>query len=316
MAVVKPGSISGASIGNTGSKQSKMLTQPWMVLFGSTSLVIPANVIDNDTGSDFLNWIKSHIHAVGNQKVYPYGGNKQPFDDTPQNNTQPTVHTSAITGAKRQMLAGYINLTLNTLEGGLQLAKALLAIGNSSLGVILFDQAGGFLLKKNSDGTYGFFNSQNSPGDLILQVKDTPFTNSINISLNPQTMIQLGQYYIDNSGAVLDLFGLTDITVDSRAAATTTSVTVGGTYDGGDIFDDYGSALAASSVWKVTKVSDGSTVTVSGVAQNTSLKAYVLTIGAQTSGTQLKVDLQPSDVLYTNTVIGVQSLQPKIITVP
>lgn len=318
MASKKACNIAGTATKNTGSRCGAMLTQPWMVLFGSTSLEIPANVIEEDTGTLFIDWINTHIHAVGAQKVFPFGGNKQPFDDTPVNTTNPTIHTSAITGAIKQMLAGYVNLTLTTLEGGLCLAKSLLTIGKSSLGVILFDKSGGYLPKKNSNGTYGFFNSTNSPGALTLQIKDVPYTNSVNISLNPETIVQLGEYYVDDTGAVIDVFGLTDVEVDSRAAATATTETVGGTFEcgGGDIYDQYGSALAVAGAWKITKVSDGTTVAITGVTTSPTLKAYVLTHASLGTGVAVKIDLVGSDALYAINVTGIESVIPVTITTP
>lgn len=318
MAVVKACNAAGTAVKNTGSRCAAMLQQLAMTLHGSTTLEIPANVIENDNGTLFLDWIKEHLHAIGGQKVFPFGGNRQAYNDTITNNTDPTVYTAPVSGVKKQMLAGSINLTLNTLEGGLCLAKALQTIGTSNLGVIMVDDKGGFLLKKNSNGTYGFFSSQNSPGSLILQNKETPFQNSLNVSLNPQTVIQLGEYFVENSGGLLEMFGLTDVEVDSRAAATATTVHAGGTFEcgGGDIFDEYGVAIAIPAAWKITKA-DGTLITITGVVQDATTKSYVLTFATQTSGTVLKVDLAASDVLFDNDVLGIESVNGGVVvTVP
>jgi hypothetical protein len=317
MAIVKACNVAGTATRNTGSRCKAMLTQPWMIVFGSTLLEIPADAIE-DGDSGFVDWMNTHRHALGSQKVFLYGGNKQPFNDTTTNNTEPTVYTSPVTGARKQMLPGSINLTLNTLDGGLCLAKALLTIGKSDLGIIIFDKDGGFMAKKNANGTYGFFSSYNSPGSLILQVKETPFQNSLNVSINPDTLIQLGEYYVDDQGAIIDMSGLTDVEMDSRAPATTTTGTVGGTFEcgGGDIYDEYGTALIATGAWKATKVIDGTDVPITGVAQNTGLKAYVLTHGTLGTGVAVKYDLRTSDVLYGLNVIGIESIKPVIVTTP
>jgi hypothetical protein len=317
MAVVQACNSAGIAIKNTGSRCAAMLGQIVMVLFGSTTLKIPAAVIEEDTGNDFTDWLKQHVNGVGGQKIFPFGGNNQPFNDVTSNDEAPTVYTSPITKAKKQMLAGAVNLTLNTLDGGLCLAKALYTLGKSNLGIILVDKEGGFMLKKNSDGTYGFFNSQNSQGALILQNKETPYQNSINISVNPETMVQIGEYYIDNSGAILELFGLTDVEMESRAQATVTTVHAGGTFEcgGGDIFDEYGSALNKAAAWKITKA-DGSNVTITAVSMDNVTKSYILTFATQTTGTVLTVDLATSDVLHTNNVSGIESIKPVVIAVP
>lgn len=303
--------VSSGAIKNTGSECDTSLGPIKMLIMANTSL----KFTDEDL-EDFTAYVDEHTHAPGTQRMYPLFGNRAEIDETTTNDESPVTYTSPDTGKITYIRTGAKNLTFATTAGGLCLAEALNSMGKANLGFIPVDKDGAFIVKKNTDGTYSPFKATSSPQSPIFAVAATPYQNRFALSFNPDTFVQLGKIYADEPG-LLDLEGLFDVNVDSRAAATTTTVTVGGLTDckKSDIYDSFGDALAVVGAWSLKKA-DGTPVTITGVAKDTVNKGYVLTFASQTSGTVLKADLSAAAALYALNVEGIESTGPVAITIP
>jgi hypothetical protein len=116
---------------------------------------------------------------------------------------------------------------------------------------------------------------------------------------------------------VTDLVSIVDVQLEEVAAASGLAFKIGAKtkYAGTDIFESYADSLAVVGAWKITKVSDGSSVSVSSVAKDTTNKCWTVTAAAgPTSGTELKIELQDPTTLagLTTAVEGIESVYVKV----
>jgi hypothetical protein len=127
----------------------------------------------------------------------------------------------------------------------------------------------------------------------------------------------LGATKITFSLKDLENENMVDVELYEAAAATGDAYKIAARtlYAGTDIYDSFDDLLAVTGAWKITKVSDGSSVAVSSVAKDNTNKCWTVTSAAgPTSGDKLKIELVDPAALaaLTAPVTGIESVYVKV----
>jgi hypothetical protein len=192
------------------------------------------------------------------------------------------------------------NYTMRWVDGGADLHSAMRKSNRQAVSILIIDAFGQLI------GT--------SAGAAAGKIKGIPayiYTTPVGMAVTNatvsvyETMISFGASYLNDSRVILDfnsngglgyltsLSGLFNVDIQQAAAQTSTTVTVKAVVIGegnADMYDLYSAALAVVGAWKVTRVDNGGTLTVSAVAASTTYKGWVLTITAAT-GLNLNIAL-------------------------
>jgi hypothetical protein len=119
---------------------------------------------------------------------------------------------------------------------------------------------------------------------------------------------------------VTDLVSIVDVQLEEVDDASGYAFTIGAKtkYAGTDVYETYKDLLAVVGAWKITKVSDGSTVAVDTVAKSDANKGWIVTADDTTpitSGVELKIELVDPTALaaLTTPVEGIESVYVKVV---
>ena len=285
-----------ASIKNTGIECSAAM--------GATAMIIavPAG-LKWTTGdlADFVGYISEQSHAAASARVYPLFGNNAPIRII-GNNDEDDVTETYDDGFINFVRSGFANRTFTTDKGGLCYAKALRSFLNAGYSFIEVDKSGQVIMKLNEDGTYsGFAANLGGKTPTGADFKST-YKNRFQLSYDPTTYINQGEIFTGAEG-LLDLMGLIDFEISSAAAATTTKLKIAVTSDCAetDLVVLLGADLAQITNFVVTKVSDGSAVSISAAAI---VSGHIELTGTFTTATAYNVAAAAASVLFTNGVEG------------
>jgi len=256
MALVNPCSIA-ATPSNTGSECSDAMKASAMII------MLPKNATWTDTDLlDFTAFLETKIHAVASARFFPIFGNSAPIRSIKDNNEADVIETLE-DGSVQFIRYGMFNRTFMTTEGGLCLAKSLMAMRNN-YAFIEVDITGQVAMMKNSDGTYSGFpvNLAYAPVPELSNLK-TSYKNQFMLSFSPNNYIKKGVVFAgDVDEDILSLRGLYDTEVIAGSGTQSiTNIFVGVQTICGDtdLVALYDTTLAVLGNFLVTTVSDGST---------------------------------------------------------
>jgi len=300
-----------ASIKNTGSECNDSM--------GPTAMMyaVPKNLKWTATDMlDFATYLETKIHADKTTRIYPLFGPSVPIRKI---TTSKEADVIPVMDDGTPIFVRYGSLTraFSTTEGGLCFAQALQTLNKSGYSILEVDNANQILMRQNDDGTYSALGTtfMYSPSPDLADLKNPGFTN-FQISYRPEEYVGFGVIFQGDS-SISDLIGLYDTDVIDATGSSTTKLKVLVKTDCGqtDLIALLGSALAVITNFVVTKVSDGSTVTITAAAI---VSGHIELTGTFTSAAKYSVNLAAPAVLLAATipVPGYEGVTPAVITIP
>lgn len=267
--------------------------------------------------ADFYAYIQTMIHAVKPSRWYPVFSNLVNIEIAKEGDT---IITRANGSRKMTRLGGY-SFTYSFADGGECLAKFLMSLNKAGYAFIYVDVQSRFKVRKNADGTYSAPRADDlfSPG-ADLETFDAEFMNKLIGYVTAEEWIMKSDIF-KNTEDLTELIGLFDTVASSRAAATTTKVTVGfkTECDGVDLYDLPGipDALAVAAAFSVRDNATGTAVTVTAVAKNAAVKGWDLTFSSQAGKTLIVGQSSPAAWLTLATPVpGYDVVTPVEIVIP
>lgn len=300
-----------ANVSNTGSECSDALKATAMII------MVPKSATWTDTDlDDFTSFLKTKIHAAAGTRFYPIFGNSAPVRQIKDSNETDVIETLE-DGSMQFIRYGMFNRTFLTTEGGICLAQALMQM-NRNYAFIEVDITGQVAMMRNSDGTYSGFpvNLAYAPVPELANLK-TSYKNQFMLSFAPANYIKKGKVFASDADEdILSLSGLIDTdVVAGTQTQTTTNIFVGVKTECAetDLVALYDTTLAATGNFVVTKVSDGSAVTLSAAAvQNGEIKLT----GTFTSSESYTVALASAATLKAAGIEGYEGIKKATIAIP
>jgi hypothetical protein len=284
------------SVKNSGVGCSAAMLATAQIIAGPLGLKIPANAL-----LDFQAWVNTQMHAAPGSRIYPFFGSNAPIR-TLNANDSADVEQTFDDGSKVFITSGFANRTYETDAGGLCYAAVLRSFLNSGYGFIELDKTGQVTLKKNSDGTYGFFPCYMGGGTPTAATFKTKYMNKFSVSYDPDVYVNSGKIF-KGAEAVLDLMGLQDVELASGAAATTTTITITAIIECGgiDLIALLSTPLAQVSNFVLTDKAGGTHPTVTAVAI---VNGKLQFTGTFVTGHTYNVAFAAPSVLFTNGIQG------------
>jgi hypothetical protein len=314
--LVKPCSLTLAP-NNTGYDCTARMGAPVLLIMVPQTAVWTAT---NETA--FLSYIQQMSQAPISQRWYPLFGLNAPLR-TINDAKESDVIVDYEDGSKAFIRNGTYTRTFMTNQGGLSFAKAILSFNKfRKYAFIEVDKDNNVLRRDNGDGTFSGLrvNTAYAPAADLATLK-TEFVTAF--ALNFTVNEYIGKSTISTSTEDLRyVTGLIDSAVSDAGSSTATKLrvqvkTIGTQLDLLALFP----TLLTAANFVVTKVADGSTVTVSAVAASSTPASdgsviAELTVSTQTSGTKLSVGVVPANTLYSAQIIGYDVINPVVITTP
>lgn len=221
---------------------------------------------------DFVATILELINAPKATRCYPIFGQAAPIRNI-TNSDENDVIATLEDGSSVFIRYGFVNKKFDTTSGGVCYAKALQSLGSAGYDFLEVDNAGRFMLRKNSDNTYSVLTTDfsYSPKPTTADLKN-PYRNHFMISYNPTEYIRYGEIY-DGGFELLSTMGLIDLSIVS----------------GGDIPTSSGGTASGASFVVTAVGSNGSTINVlyngvsitGGPVVKTSSESSVSLLGAK-----------------------------------
>ena len=259
MALINPCSVD-ATPSNTGAECSAAMKATAMII------MVPKSAKWTNTElADFTGYVNTQIHAAPATRFFPVFGNAAPVR-TIKDNPEADVTETMDDGSMKFIRYGMYNRTFVTTEGGIGLAKALMAM-RDNYAFVEVDITGQVAMMENADGTYSGFpvNLAYAPVPELANLK-TSYKNQFMLSFSPANYIKKGKIFAsDTTEDILSLRGLYDTQVTKGSTTQTTTnifVDIATIIGGTDLVALYGTELAALfASFVIKKVSDGSSVT-------------------------------------------------------
>lgn len=240
------------------------------------------------------------LAALPAERIYPVQNIVEPTDNTTDPNTQQFAGDGSVIVAGENNY----NLSFRWVDGGFCLLHSLRLSKGQTKAFFIIDSFGNLI--GTDAGTTG--NPEQIRG-IIGYNYTNPFKFAISTSAVAvyQTMLSFEPSQVNENIAIVDfsndgglaylsrLNGLFNVSITQAAAPSSTTVTVKAKVSGctnEDLYDSYADALAVVGAWKVTRVDNGGTITVSAVTKSASTHGWVLTL---TSATGLTVNVSLAD---------------------
>ena len=296
--MVKDACLIGNNIINSGKECDTSMVATAMMI------AVPPDFKFNlaDIAADPVGWITPFLHANVGSRVYPYFGLKAPINNL-TNNAGSDVIVTLDDGTPVFLRYALYTKTFETIAGGLCYAKALQGLNKSGYNIIEIDQTGQILVGVNSDGTLRglITNFMYSPAPKQADLKTNPYLNQFQLSYSPIELVQNGKI-LSGGSPLLQLMGLIDCKIISAAAASTTEILIKVATEcaGDDITSDFPATITGAA-FVVTKKSDGTPVTLTGITQS---GGEIKLAGTFVSGTDYLVKGGVPSVWLANDVEG------------
>lgn len=311
MALINPCSVD-ATPSNTGAECSSAMKATAMIVMVPKS----AKWLASDL-TDFTGFVNTKIHAAAASRFFPVFGNAAPVRQI-KDNPEADVTETMDDGSMKFIRYGMYNRTFVTTEGGLGLAKALMAM-RDNYAFIEVDITGQVAMMENADGTYSGFpvNLAYAPVPELANLK-TSYKNAFMLSFSPANYIKKGKIFAsDTTEDILSLRGLYDTQVtkgSTTQTATNIFVDISTIIGGTDLVALYGTELAALfASFVITKVSDSTTqVATAGLVASGELRLT----GTYTSGSTYTVALPTAAQLKTGGIEGYEGTVKATVPIP
>lgn len=212
--------------------------------------------------ADPVAWMNTQIHA---RTIFPVLQGIFDFATTQESDV---TEANPITGTSRKMRAGGITMTYTFQDGGLCLAKALKTFEGKGYRVIMADQDGKMLRRKNADGTFSGMKSNDIAAAIIFATASTTFKNTIAISVSQDEVTKYGDLISVIDGDVTDFNGLIDTEITKAAAGSTTKLKIGVRTECAhtDLVAKYGVTLADLDLYIIKNKATGVVITPTAIA--------------------------------------------------
>lgn len=261
MAIIKACSTT-SSVRNTGKEcDTAMIATAMLIALQSGVTFTEADMSDPDS------WMDTLIHQ---RKAFPFFGNQAPIN-TITNNQEADGLVTLDDGTQVFLRYGVYNRIFETTAGGLCYGQALQGLNRSGYRMLEIDQEGKMLGRKNSDGTYsGIITTfMYAPSPVLPDFKTNPYKNRFQYSLSPIELVNNGIIFT-GAASLLDKIGLIDAKIISKAAPTTTELTVGVITEcaGTDLVAKYGADWSNPTNFVVTDKATGDVETVTAALAN------------------------------------------------
>lgn len=224
------------------------------------------------------------------------------FKDSSENATIQTLGY----GAKSVVKEGKYDWTFRFQKGAMCLLKNLRKFNGADLKVLFVDEENVIYgVKTDSGGLKGFATDfvYTQPFKLTDGSKDNEYMIQV-VQSKPEEWDNFGAYYagFDVEETVRGLIELQ--LVETSVSSGYAIVEVDTACDMANVYSTFGADLADKSLWKVTKVSDGSDVAITSVAINAATSGYKITFTG--TGAHL-IELQSPKVLALAGIGGAPS---------
>jgi hypothetical protein len=303
---------------NTGVECSSAMAATAMLF------MVPRNdrftLSDINTAGGFTAYAAGRISDIPSKRWFPLFGSYAPVRSISDSNETDVIETLD-DGSMAFIRYGMYNRTYLATDGGLCLAQHMMSF-RGGYSFIEVDIQGKVLFYQPADGQLGGVptNLAYAPAPEIANLKTT-YKNKWMMSFSPANYIQHSEIFAgDNSEDILSLTGLLDVTVAAGVGPQTTTnifVTVHTDCADTDLVALYpgtgAGAIAQVSNFKITKVSDGTSVTPSAALV---VGNQVKLTGTYTTGAAYKVALAIPSVLATNGVDGYEGTTAATVTIP
>jgi hypothetical protein len=249
--------ITTGTVGNTGVECSASLGVAKGLFLVAASLKWTA-----EDEADPVAWFRDQIHA---RNVFPVLQGIFDFAPTAESDV---TETNPIKGTTARLRAGGVTMLYTFQDGGLCLAKALKTFEGKGYRVMMVDQEGQVLRRKNADGTFSGMKSNDISSAIIFASASTTFKNTISISVSQDELIKYADLITVVDGDVSDFNGLIDTELFEAAPATTTVLKVGVCTECAktDLIAAYTDEIALLALFKVTDKATGVVVVPTAIA--------------------------------------------------
>jgi hypothetical protein len=290
---------SSSSFKNTGTSSNLFPKATAMIFVVSPKLKFTLADLNNpDIYTVFNEW----IHEEGDDKIYPLFGNQIPISGIA--NTKGTDNTVTLDDGTVVFVSyTQYNKLFSTIDGGLCFAKILQSFNTTGMCVIEVDIEGTVVCKANSDGTYsGLKATLFAPAIDMADIKN-PAKSYFQLGYMPDYFVR-NAAMIENGMPLLDLIGLSDLTVKDGGGSTLTALHVKIIDDccGDDVTAEYQADLIKSPTNMLVKKPDGTSVAITGLSYT--VGNLVLT-GTFVAATTYQVSGNKPSVLFTGGVEGI-----------
>lgn len=311
MGLVEPCTVSTSPL-NTGHDCQVRMSAPRLII------MVPQSAKWTSTNeASFFTYLKARIADVPSKRWFPLFGNSAPIR-TINDNNETDIIVDYDDGSKSFIRNGTMSRTFLTNKGGLEFAKALMSF-NAFSGQYAFIEIDSFnhvLRHVNADGTFSGVpcNMAAAPSPTLAGLK-TEFMAAFAMNWTAENYISEGGIMTSEED-LLDLSGLVLAEITLAAAATTTKLKFGvRTVDAQvDLVALYDTALAVVSNFVVTKVSDGSSPSVTAAAI---VGTHLELTGTFVSAAGYTVALAAPSVLLGNSIEGYDGTGGSlVITIP
>jgi hypothetical protein len=223
--------------------------------------------------ADFQTVLGSATVADGKERIHPIFR----FVEFTDNSENPTVQTLGY-GSKSIVKEGKNDWTFRFQKGAMCLLKNIRKFNNADVKVLFVDEENVIYGVQTDDGGLMGFSTDfvyGHPFKLTDGSKDNEYKIQV-VQSKPEEWDNLGAYYADfdveeNVKGLIEL-ALIEIDVTSNFA----TIEIDTACDMANVYDDFGSDFADPTVWTVTKVSDGSNVSVATAISQEAGKNYKL----------------------------------------
>lgn len=252
-----PCDITTGSVKNTGVECSASLD-----VAKGLFLVAPSLTWTDTDELDPVTWMKNKIHE---RTIFPI---LQGIFDFTATNESDVTEANPISGTTRKLRPGGITMTYTFQDGGMCLQQALKTFEGKGYRVMMADQKGQLLRRKNSDGTYSGLKSNDIGAAFIFASATTTYKNTISVSISQEEISKYGDLIKIVDGDVTDFNGLVDVELTKPVAGTTTTITVGVRTECAhtDLVARYNTVLADLTLYTIKDKASGVTVTPTAVA--------------------------------------------------
>lgn len=262
--------------------------------------------------------LKALLFAGKSDRIYPIGGFKTLTDAT----EDPTFQTLG-DGSQQPVREGNYNWTFQYIRGGICMSNALRSRNGASVSVLFYDQDNVIFGTRVDDGTgTGSFGLQGVPLDVFYAYPWKANDGSNVMSTRVQMQFLPGYInesigYIKADFQVDSLNGLQNINLKVAAGPATGVVQIlalSGCSQT-NLFDLYGTELAAAALWEAFRNDTGAILTITSVAANPGIKGFTVTLDvtdtdyvALTAAGKVKLQLKDAATLDAADIVGYEGL--------
>jgi len=283
--------LCATQFGNTGF--GDCILEPGKIV-GAFQVPSTFQIAAGDVGT-LQTFLQNKAYAAIGTRIFPYHNWKSVTD-----NTEDVSITTTDYGSKYITRDGFYDLTFRYFAGGVLLHQDIAKNAGSGKYFIFYDDAGNIFARKSKSGSATVL--KGIPVD-IFYVKPWRVATGADAAIyelrfiiDPQYMNKgnFGYYSVGSDFSLLDIQGPQELElVLDSLASNVAKVSMYTKISKVNLHPVYGNALSNTGYWKATKRSDGSTISITSIAEDGANHDYTFTFNSATvSG------MAPTDAIY------------------